>query len=178
MTKPAEIVAFWEEAGPARWFAKEPAFDALFRDHFLAAYEVAAGGGHDDWAATAEGALALLILLDQFPRNVFRGSPQSFATDAKALEIAEQAVANGLDQQYPLPIRIFFYLPFEHSEELTDQQASVRLFEGSGQLFVDYAALHLDVIQRFSRFPHRNEILGRVSTPEELSYMAEGGFSG
>jgi len=155
------------------WFrAATPAFDQEIRDRFLAAHEAAARGELDHATESAEGSLALLVLLDQFPRNMFRGSARAFATDAKARAVAKHAIAKGFDQQVPASMRGFFYLPFEHSEDLADQEESVRLFEklGEGE-GLRYAVDHRDVIERFGRFPHRNAVLGRTSTPDEIEYL-------
>lgn len=175
---PSKVVSFWRDAGTKKWFGKDPAFDAEFRDKFLAAHEAAAANGLDMWAATPEGSLALLILLDQFPRNCFRGTERMFATDAKALEVAAAAVANGQDQKLDEELRAFVYLPFEHSEELADQDRSVELFTPLGEEMLRWADMHRDIIRRFGRFPHRNEILGRESTPEEIEFLKAGGFAG
>jgi uncharacterized protein (DUF924 family) len=155
------------------WFrAATPAFDQEIRDKFLATHEAAARGELDDAMETADGSLALLVLLDQFPRNMFRGSARAFATDAKARAVAKHAIAKGFDQQVPTGMRGFFYLPFEHAEDLADQEDGVRLFEklGEGE-GLRYAVEHRDVIKRFGRFPHRNAVLGRASTPEEIEYL-------
>ena len=155
------------------WFrAATPAFDQEIRDRFLGVHEAAARGELDRAMDTAEGVLALLILLDQFPRNMFRGQPRAFATDAKARAVAEHAIARGFDQQVPLACRTFFYLPFEHSEDMADQKRGVALFRALGEARGIEAALeHLEVIARFGRFPHRNAVLGRASTPEEIEYL-------
>ena len=174
----AEVVAFWRDAGAEAWFRRDAAFDAEFRDRFLTTYERAAQGDLDHWMADAEGALALMILLDQFPRNAFRGSARSFATDSKALGLAEQAVADGHDLRVDPALRFFFYMPFEHSEAAADQQRALDLMRPLGGETLRYAEIHADVIRRFGRFPHRNKILGRVSTPEELEFLAAGGFAG
>jgi len=155
------------------WFrAATPAFDQEIRDTFLATHAAAARGDLDAAMETAEGSLALLVLLDQFPRNMFRGSARAFATDAKARSVARHAVARGFDRQVPAGMRGFFYLPFEHSEDVADQEESVRLFEtlGEGE-GLRYALDHRDVIKRFGRFPHRNAVLGRASTPDEIEYL-------
>lgn len=175
----ATVVAFWREAGPQKWFKKDSAFDDDFRTRFLAAHEAAARGELDGWAATAEGALALLILLDQFPRNAFRGSAHSFATDGKALAIAKAAVDAGLPEQVEPPLRAFFCMPFMHSEALEEQERSIALCRQLGnEENVKFAVLHRDIIQRFGRFPHRNPMLGRSTTAEEKRFLAEGGFAG
>lgn len=175
---PELVVDYWRHAGPARWFAKNDAFDADFRARFLALHEQAAAGRHDGWATTPQGALALLILLDQFPRNAFRDSPRMFATDAKALALAAQAIAAGHDEATEAPLRAFFYLPFEHAENLADQQRAVELTRPLGGETFRFAEIHHGIIARFGRFPHRNHILGRVSTPEEAAFLLSGGFAG
>ena len=172
------VVTYWRQAGPARWFAKDDAFDADFRARFLALYEQAAQGRLDGWAATPKGALALLILLDQFPRNAFRDTPRMFATDGLALARAEQAIAAGHDRATDAGLRAFFYLPFEHSERLDDQRRAVELTRPLGGETLRYAEIHHDIIARFGRFPHRNAILGRVSSPEEEAFLQSGGFAG
>jgi uncharacterized protein (DUF924 family) len=175
----ADVVSFWLDAGPKRWFEKNEAFDAEIRDRFTAAYEAAVAGKLALWENTPEGCLALLILLDQFPRNMFRGSAKSFATDPDALRIAKQAIARGFDQATPMPGRQFFYLPLEHSEDLADQEQCVALFRALGDAeLLKWADLHLDIIRRFGRFPHRNALLGRSTTPEEQAFLDRGGFAG
>lgn len=174
----AEVVAFWRDAGPSRWFKKDAAFDAEFRRRYLAAHEQAASGAFDGWTATAEGALALLILLDQFPRNAFRGTARMFATDDRALAIARQAVEAGLDQQVAQELRNFIYLPFMHSESIADQERVVALTQPLGEDAHKFAVLHRDIIARFGRFPHRNAQLGRTTTPEEQAFLDQGGFAG
>jgi uncharacterized protein (DUF924 family) len=175
---PGEVVRFWSEAGPRRWFKRDDAFDAEFRDRFLAAHEAAAAGGWMDWRDTAEGALALVLLLDQFPRNAFRGSARVYATDALARDVADAAIHAGFDRQVDGELRQFFYLPFMHSEDLADLQRCVRLNEAVGGEPLRYARHHCGIVARFGRFPHRNALLGRASTPEEERFLAEGGFSG
>jgi uncharacterized protein (DUF924 family) len=173
-----EIVAFWRDAGPSRWFDKDDAFDAEFKSRFEAAHHAAATGALDDWARSGEGALALLILLDQFPRNAWRGSGHMFATDGKARAVAHAAVEAGLQREFEPALRQFFYLPFEHSESLEDQERSVALYAELDADSRRWAVLHRDIIARFGRFPHRNKALGRRSTPEEQKYLDEGGFKG
>ena len=178
---PTTIIAFWQDAGRKAWFAKTPEFDAAIRRRFTAAHHAAARGELAFWADNAEGALALLLLLDQFPRNLWRGSAHAFATDPLARSLARSAVDDGHDRSFPAPLRSFFYLPFEHSEALADQDLAVHLCEAlereTGEN-ADWARKHRDIIVRFGRFPHRNRILGRTSTPEELAFLAEGGFAG
>ena len=175
---PNDIVAFWRAAGPGRWFRKDEAFDREFRERFLAAHEAALRGGFDAWAQDAPGALALLILLDQFPRNAFRDTPRMFASDPKARAVARQALQAGLDAQVDADLRNFFYLPFMHSEHLPDQDLAVELAGKLGGDALRYAIIHRDIIQRFGRFPHRNAVLGRATTPEEQRFLDDGGFGG
>ena len=174
----AQVVAFWRQAGPAMWFAKDADFDRRFRDAFVQAHEAAARGDLDGWATTAEGALALLLLLDQFPRNAFRGTPRMYATDAAARRIAVAAIDAGHDQGVPRELRTFFYLPFGHSEDLADQERSVRLCGPLGPPDSVLAEGHRDIVQRFGRFPHRNPVLGRNMTPEEQEFLDRGGYAG
>ena len=176
---PAEVVAFWRDAGPKRWFEKDTAFDDDIRQRFLGQHEDAAAGKLSGWETTAEGALALLILLDQFPRNMFRGKARAFASDPLARAIAAGALVRGFDAQAPDGMRGFFYLPFEHSENLADQERAVAFYKASGDADgLKWAELHADIIRRFGRFPHRNAALGRASTPEERAFLDGGGFAG
>jgi uncharacterized protein (DUF924 family) len=178
---PAEalaIVAFWIEAGPKRWFAKEPDFDRDFRERFIALYEKAARGEFSGWLATATGALALVLILDQFPRNAFRNTPKMFATDAHARRAADAALTLGHDQAVAPELRMFVYLPFGHSEDLADQERAVALFTTLGEEPVKPALRHREIIRKFGRFPHRNLILGRAMRAEEQLYLDEGGFKG
>ena len=175
-TTAAEVVRFWRQAGMQAWFNGGEAFDRQCEALFLAAHLAAARREHEDWLDSAEGALALLLLLDQIPRNVFRGSGHAFASDGLARHYAERALAAGHDAAFEPELRAFFYLPFEHSEDLADQQRSVALFEVLGnQTYTQYALEHLRVIERFGRFPHRNRALGRESTPEEQAWLDAGG---
>ena len=178
MTSAAEVVSFWREAGRERWFRKDEAFDREFRQRFLPAHEAAARGELDGWAVEAEGALALIILLDQFPRNAFRGTPRAYATDAQAREVANTAIAAGFDRECDAALRPFFYMPLMHSEALPDLQRCVHLMQAVGGDSARFAAHHRDIVERFGRFPHRNDVLGRPSTPDEERFLAEGGFSG
>ena len=174
-----DIIAFWEEAGPEKWFTKDEAFDAQIRERFLATYEAAAAGELAGWAETAHGTLALLILLDQFPRNLFRGDKRTYATDDMALAIAEDAVADGYHQVFKPPMSRFFILPFTHAEDLAAQERSVALNEELGdEDGLKWARHHRDIVARFGRFPHRNAILGRETTPEEEAFLKENAFRG
>jgi uncharacterized protein (DUF924 family) len=178
-TSAAEVLAFWRAAGPDKWFKKDAAFDAEITSRFSALWREAAAGALAGWEATADSAFALVIVLDQFPRNMFRGKADAFATDALARAVAERAIARGLDRQVPAPERQFLYLPFEHSENLADQERAIALMGtlGSPDL-TRWAELHADVIRRFGRFPHRNSVLGRASTREEQAFLDAGGFAG
>lgn len=178
----AEILDFWfEEAGEAAWFKKDPAFDAELRRRFLHAHRQAAAGAFDDWRGTPLGCVALCLLLDQLPRNLFRDSPQAFATDAPARAVTRQALQQGFDRAAGIDDhhRCFLYLPLEHSEDLDDQTLAVRLFRErtDNADYVDYAERHRAIIARFGRFPHRNAVLGRPSTAEELRFLEEPGSS-
>jgi uncharacterized protein (DUF924 family) len=174
----AAVVGFWEGAGPSMWFAKDAAFDKRFRERFAPLYEDAAAGRLESWEATPEGALALVILLDQYPRNSFRGTPRMYSTDALARRIADTAIAAGHDRRASPELQIFFYLPFAHSEALADQDRSVELARRLGEPTLGRAEHHRDIVRRFGRFPHRNPILGRTTTAEEQRYLDEGGFKG
>jgi uncharacterized protein (DUF924 family) len=187
MTTPQAVLDFWfgapgdPDAGTQRafWFRKSAATDELIRARFGAEVEAALRGERDAWKATVDGALALILLLDQFTRNVFRDSPRAFTGDARALELARGLVACGADRTLPPLARWFVYLPFEHSESMAAQRESLRLFgELAASGFADglvWARKHYDVIARFGRYPHRNAILDRMSTPEELAYLAQPG---
>jgi uncharacterized protein (DUF924 family) len=176
---PADVLAFWRAAGPDLWFKHDDGFDASIRARFRAAYDDAAAGLLSAWENAPEGALALVIVLDQFPRNMFRGSARAFATDARARAVAERAIANGFDRKAAMPERVFFYLPFEHSENLADQERAVALIGATGDAdLLKWAQLHADIIRRFGRFPHRNAILGRASTAQEQAFLDGGGFAG
>ena len=173
-----EVLSFWHEAGPDRWFNKDAGFDETIRQRFLDTYEAAAAGKFSNWEQSAEGSLALLILLDQFPRNMFRGDARAFATDPLARAIAAGGIIRGFDAQVPAEMRGFFYLPFEHSEDLADQERGIAFHNAIGDLDgVKWAELHADIIRRFGRFPHRNAVLGRTTTPEEQAFLDGGGFA-
>ena len=179
IASPQDVRAFWREAGPDKWFKKDTAFDDDIRRRFLATYEAAAAGKLHDWEATPEGTLALLIVLDQFPRNMFRGSARAFTADPLARAVADRALARSFDQQVAVQERSFFYLPFEHSESPADQERSCALCRATGDAdMIKWADLHADIIRRFGRFPHRNAVLGRATTPEERAFLEAGGFAG
>ena len=179
IASPQDVLAFWREAGEDKWFKKDAAFDHAIRARFLATYEAAAAGKLADWESTRDGALALVIVLDQFPRNMFRSDPRSYAADALARAVAERAIARGFDQQLPPDDGQFLYLPFEHSETAADQERCCALFRATGDTDkLKWAELHADIIRRFGRFPHRNAVLGRATTPEEQAFLDGGGFKG
>jgi uncharacterized protein (DUF924 family) len=176
---PAEIVDFWRAAGPQKWFVRDDALDRSVRERFLALHEAAARVEFASWEQACIPSLALVILLDQFPRNMFRGSAHAFATDPLARAVAGRALVRGFDQATDEMMRPFFYLPFMHSEELADQDRSVRLYTALGapeQL--KFAILHRDIIIKFGRFPHRNRVMGRETTPAEQAFLDGGGFAG
>lgn len=172
------VTKFWRDAGEDAWFEKSDAFDRDFRNRFLELHYAAARRECDDWSAHAEGSLALMILLDQFPRNCFRGSGHMYATDPLARYFADRAIAAGQDLELDEQLRVFLYLPFEHSESLADQQRSVELTAARAPDYLKYAEEHLEIVQRFGRFPHRNLMLGRATTAEEQAFLDGGGFSG
>ena len=175
----ADIVSFWREAGPEKWFEKDDEFDLTIRSRFLAIHEAAARGDLAAFEETAEGALALVILLDQFPRNMFRGSARAFATDPLARAVANRALARGFDREADTTMRPFFYLPFMHSELLADQDRCLRLYETFGDPEqLKFAVTHRDIIVKYGRFPHRNRALGRETTQAEREFLDGGGFSG
>ena len=180
---PADIIEFWRAAGPGRWFEKDAAFDAAIRLKFEPTHHAAARGEYERWIDSADGALALLILLDQFPRNLYRGTAHSWATDPLARRITAEAIERGHDKRFEPALRNFFYLPFEHAEDLAAQDRGVALFEAMKAQTGDegnlkWAYTHRDVIARFGRFPHRNRALGRETTPAEQAFLDDGGFAG
>ncbi len=178
-TTASEVIAFWREAGYRQWFGGGAAFDRECETRFLDAHFAAARRELEPWMADAEGALALLVLLDQIPRNVFRGSAHAWAADPLARHYASRALDAGFDQQVDADLRLFFYMPFEHSESLADQERSVALHRTLPGKDADaWAVKHYDVIAKFGRFPHRNAALGRISTPEEQAYLDAGGGFG
>lgn len=171
------VTRFWRDAGEDAWFEKSDAFDADFRSRFLELHHAAARRECDDWNAHPEGSLALMILLDQFPRNCFRGTGHMYATDPLARHFADK-IAAGHDLALDEIVRVFLYLPFEHSESLGDQKRGVDLIAARAPDDLKYAKEHLEIIERFGRFPHRNKMLGRETTPQEQAFLDGGGFSG
>lgn len=173
---PADVVAFWRDAGADAWFKRDDAFDARFRARFGAAHFAAARRELEHWNASGDGALALQLLLDQYPRNGFRDSAHAFATDPLALHYADAAIAAGVDRQVDPALRLFVYLAFEHAEDAAHQARAVALVRGLGdKAYLDYAIAHRDVIARFGRFPHRNHALGRRNTDDEQAWLDAGG---
>ena len=178
-TSPADVLAFWRGAGSKKWFGKDDAFDAAIAARFLATYEAAAAGTLAAWAETPEGALALTIVLDQFPRNMFRDDPRTYASDPLAREVAQRGIDDGVDARLSEDLRGFLYMPLMHSEELADQERCITLFERTGDAEnAKYAVQHADIIRRFGRFPHSNRLLGRSTTADEQAFLDSGGFSG
>ena len=176
-----DVVGFWfDESGPKKWFRGGPAFDAEIRTRFHAHHAAATAGLLDGWRASAPTALALLLILDQFSRNMFRRDPRAFASDPYARLVASNAIERRFDKIAPANMRAFFYLPFMHSECLADQKRSVALFKATmpGSTNLPFAIEHAEIVERFGRFPHRNEALGRRSTPAEIAYLKHGGFRG
>lgn len=179
IASPQAVLEFWRSAGPAKWFTKNAAFDAEIATRFLPTYEAAAAGRLERWAESADGALALLIVLDQFPRNMFRNDARTYAADPLARSVADDALARGFDRAVEMQERMFFYLPYEHSEAPADQERSVALFRATGDAdALKWAVLHAEIIEKFGRFPHRNAALGRETTPDEQAFLDSGGFAG
>ena len=175
---PADILAFWRDAGPERWYTPDDAFDAEVRRRFLDLWRKAASGELSSWQASDDGALALVIVLDQFPRNMFRGNARTYASDPLAREVANRAIGNGLDARIDPHLQEFLYLPFMHSEQLADQMRCIELSRKAGLAeSAKWAEHHAEIIRRFGRFPHRNRILDRATTPDEQAFLDEGGFS-
>jgi uncharacterized protein (DUF924 family) len=176
---PETIIAFWQRSGEAKWFAKDAGFDAECSIRFRQALAEARDGAFADWAETPRGALALIILLDQLARNIHRGNALAFAGDRRALALAIHSVGRGFHQRMPAPEAMWFIMPFEHAEDMDAQMRCIALFTSMGLTdLIPWAKLHLDIIARFGRFPHRNAIFGRVSTPEEIAFLKAGGFAG
>jgi uncharacterized protein (DUF924 family) len=179
LATPDEVLAFWREAGPDRWFTPDDAFDAACRERFLLTHEAAARGDLNEWELTPDGSLAVVLLLDQFPRNMFRGTKRVYRTDPAAVDAADRAIEKGFDTQVDSALRRFFYLPFMHSEELRDQDRSVTLNEATGEAeLMEWARHHRDIVARFGRFPHRNAVLGREGTAEEDRFLQDSAFAG
>jgi uncharacterized protein (DUF924 family) len=176
---PADILAFWRNAGRERWYTRDDAFDAGVRSRFFELWQKAAAGELSPWEATDDGALALVIVLDQFPRNMFRDDVRTYSSDALARAVAERAIARGADMGVEPGLLEFLYMPLMHSEQLADQLRCVELFRRAGDADnLKYAEDHAEIIRRFGRFPHRNPILGRPTTPAEQTFLDSGGFSG
>jgi uncharacterized protein (DUF924 family) len=176
---PSDVLAFWRAAGPDRWYARDEAFDAEVRRRYLALWRRAAAGEFSAWEQSDDGALALVIVLDQFPRNMFRGEPTAYSSDAMACEVAGRAIDRGAGTRIAEDLREFLYLPLMHSEQLSDQLRCVDLFRAEGRADnLKYAEDHAAIIARFGRFPHRNRILGRPMTADEQAFLDQGGFSG
>jgi uncharacterized protein (DUF924 family) len=176
---PAEILAFWRDAGPDRWYRRDDAFDAEVRRRFFGLWQQAAAGELSSWETSDDGALALVIVLDQFPRNMFRGDIRTYASDARARAVANRAIARGVDARIDPALREFLYLPFMHSEHLADQLRCIELSRAAGHTeSLKWAEHHADIIRRFGRFPHRNRLLGRATTPDEQAFLDQGGFTG
>lgn len=174
------ILHFWfEEAKPYQWFRRDPAFDEEIKSRFGALHDAAKAGKLDVWRTHPRHSLALIILLDQFSRNIYRNDPRAFAQDAKALDVAREAIGRRFDQLYDAKERAFFYMPFMHAEDLGVQEECVSLFKAQlpDTYNIPYAIDHRDIIKRFGRFPHRNSVLGRKSTPEEIRFLRHGGFN-
>lgn len=175
---PSDILAFWRDAGPDRWYRRDDAFDAELRRRYLDLWQKASAGELSSWETSDAGALALVIVLDQFPRNLFRGDIRTYASDSLAHEVAYRAIEHGVDTRIDPSLREFLYLPFMHSEHLPDQLRCIELSRAAGHAEnLKWAEHHADIIRRFGRFPHRNRLLGRATTPEEQAFLDEGGFA-
>jgi uncharacterized protein (DUF924 family) len=177
---PADILAFWRTAGRDRWYGRDDAFDQEVRRRYLDLWRRAAAGDLSSWETSDDGTLALVIVLDQFPRNMFRGNAQTYSSDDLAREVALGAIGRGIDARVDPVLCEFLLLPLMHSEHLSDQLRCVAHFRqlGGNPENLKYAEHHADIIRRFGRFPHRNRILGRATTPAEQAFLDEGGFSG
>lgn len=174
----ADVLTFWRDAGPEKWFEKDRHFDTRFHDKFREIHFSAARRELEAWLGASENSLSLLLLLDQFPRNCFRGTAHMYATDPLALHYARDAIGRGHDLTIDAELRIFFYLPYMHSEDLEDQKLCCKLCEPLGDRYLPFAVEHMEIVKRFGRFPHRNDILLRTTTPQERKFLEEGGFSG
>lgn len=176
---PEDVIKFWSDAGSKKWYVKDDAFDAEIAEKFGAAHDGAKAGQYDDWQETAQGAMALLILLDQMARNLFRNSHKAFEADAKALGVAKNALERKFDEEIEGVMRQWFYMPLMHSEAMSDQELCCEITKRVGlEGTYEFAVIHADIIRQFGRFPHRNEILGRTSSADELAFLAKGGFAG
>lgn len=171
--EPRDILDFWYSPRISKqWFSSTPQLDAEIRERFEDTWRLAGNGQLDSWRETADGCLALVIVLDQFPLNMYRGEARSFATEAGAIAVARQAISSGLDNEISVDRLAFLYMPFMHSEDMEDQDYSVALFEAAGLADnTRFARHHRDLVKRFGRFPHRNAILGRSSSTDELEYL-------
>lgn len=180
MIRPRDVLDFWFGAGPEKWFTKSDAFDAEIRRRFGEAHAQAAAGKLDSWAADAQGSLALILVLDQFSRNLWRNDHRAFTQDQKALGLADEAVRRRYDVETPVTARKWFYMPYMHAEDLAAQERGLTYFAQrlDDPETMKFAVEHADIIRRFGRFPHRNAVLGRETTPEEQSFLDEGGFAG
>lgn len=173
-----DLLAAWWDIGEDGWFAQSDETDAMLKTRFADLVAEARAGALDTWQDAPHTTLALILLLDQLPRNIFRGTPEAFASDARAMEVADHARARRFDLAYHGVVRSFFYMPYMHAEDMAAQTLCCDLFRSMGnQNSYYYALIHMDAIRRFGRFPHRNGIFGRTTTPEEEAYMASGGFS-
>ena len=177
--KAQEVLEFWLKSGPSAWWQKNSKFDLAIKERFGELLEPAAARHLDSWRNNPQSCLALVLILDQFSRNLYRGSEKAFAQDNYALELARHGIKEGFDKNEPAAIYDFFYMPFMHSEKLENQKICVDLFHAKGNEASLKAAIeHQDIISRFGRFPHRNLVLGRKTTPEEQKFLDSGGFSG
>jgi uncharacterized protein (DUF924 family) len=178
-TTPTDILNFWKDAGWDRWYAKNDDFDAEVTRRFRTLWDEAVAGGLASWEVSDDGTLALILVLDQFPRNMFRNDPRAFSSDRLARDLSVRAVALGVDQRVEQQMRQFVYMPLMHSEDLADQEHCCALFRATGEADnLKFADEHADIIRRFGRFPHRNRVLGRSTTPEEQAFLDAGGFGG
>lgn len=177
-TEAASVLRFWKQAGPELWFAKDPRFDQRFREAFAALYGRACRAELDGWLDAADSALSLVLLLDQYPRNSFRGTARMYESDQLALHYANQAIERGHDRKVDEALQFFFYLPFGHAESLAEQERCVAFNRRLGGLTLEHASGHAAIVRRFGRFPHRNPILGRPSSEAELEFLRQGGFAG
>ena len=176
---PDDILAFWRAAGHDRWYKRDDGFDAEVRGRYFDLWQKAVAGKLAAWEESDDGALALTIVLDQFPRNMFRNDPRAYSSDARARDVAGKAIDRGAAARIAPDLREFLYMPFMHSEQLADQLRCVGLFRETGNTEnLEYAELHADIIRRFGRFPHRNRVLGRMTTSDEQAFLDDGGFSG